>query len=290
MSIDQITSYDTRLDYLRHRQEYIGGADAAAILGMSPYPDATRHQTYLKKTLPVEEIDEIDNVHIRRGNFMEKVAEQMASGEAPWLDEEDAIDPTVEPGDHMRHPTMDFIGGTPDLVSPTRIYEVKAPNTGNVDRIKKNGLFDYYWVQGEHYRLITGKPVSFLIVDYNGWDLYRIDPPTMDKEQQDRMVEEYKRFWAMVQEGTPPKETDLPAVNIAPAKGGPELDEMLEEYHTKHEKSKRLDRERKSIKGKILTRTQGADALETENYRMQRHKQSRGDSEWTVLKVSEKDA
>lgn len=286
MSIQQIESYDSRLDYLRHRQEYLGGADAAAVLGMNPFPDATRQQVWKEKTFPVEEVDRIDNPHIRRGQHMEDVVQRMVQGKEPWQTEDEALDPTAEPGDHHRHPDYEFIGGTPDMESPFRIYEIKAPTTSKFERIKKKGLPEYWWIQGEHYRLLRDKPVTFVLMDYNGWDLYTIEVPEPENALHERMLEEYQRFWEnYVKEGTPPEEEDLKNVEIRVGKGGEKLNNLLADYYHANEKRKELDETRKEIKGRILTRCRGLDAVTTSEFRAQISRRSNGDTEWSALRV-----
>ena len=288
MSIEQINSYDSRLDYLRHRQNYIGGADAAGVLGLSPFADSSRYEVWRQKVMPVEQIDNIDNPHIRRGEFMEGVVQKMVRGEAPWQSEDDAIDPSAEPGEHHRHPDYDFIGGTPDMEAPGRIYEVKAPTTGKVERIKKNGVPEYWWIQGEHYRLLRGKPVTFVIMDYNGWDLYVLDIPEPENNLHERMLGEYKTFWHdHVETFTPPAENDLKNVEIRVGKAGDQMNNLLEDYYNANEERKRLDRERKRLKGRILTRCTGLDVIETDDYRatLREHSNDNG-TEWTALRVS----
>lgn len=277
MSRQDIEGYDSETAYLAHRQEYIGGADAAPILGLSPFPDASRKETWRKKVCDPREIDQINNRYMQRGNTMEPIVQDMIR---------DEMDPTAEPGEHHRHPEFEFIGGTPDMEAIDRIYEIKCPGTGRVEDIRKNGAPSYYWIQCEHYRLLREKPVSLVIFDYNEWGLYRIDIPEPDGNLHERMIERYRSFWEKVQTETPPEETDLKNKSIEVGQGGPKLNNLLADYYKAHEKKKELDKKRKDIKGRIVTRAAGLDAVETEDYRATISRRSRGDSEWTVLNVS----
>jgi putative phage-type endonuclease len=277
MSRQDIEGYDSETAYLAHRQEYIGGADAAPILGLSPFPDATRKETWRKKICDPAEIDQINNRYMKRGNRMEPIVQEMV---------QDRIDSTAEPGEHIRHDEFEFIGGTPDMDAIGRIYEIKCPGTDRVADIRKNGVPEYYWIQCEHYRLLKGKPVTLMVLDYNEWRLYQVDIPEPDDGLHERMIEEYRRFWEHVRTETPPEEDDLKNLSIEVATGGPKLNNLLEGYYKAHEESKELDKKRKRIKGRIVTRAKGLDAVETEDYRATISRRSNGDSEWTVLNVS----
>lgn len=278
MSRQDIEGYGSREEYLAHRQEYIGGADAAAILGLSPFPDATRREVWKQKTKPVEEIEQLDNRYMTRGNRMEPIVQEMV---------QDRIDSTAKPGEHRRHEEYDFIGGTPDLEAIDRIYEIKCPGMSRVEDIKSNGVPTHYWIQCEHYRLLRRKPLTLVVFDYDNWRPYEIEIPEPENDLHERMIEEYRQFWFdHVQEGTPPEESDLKNLSIEVGTGGSALNNLLSEYYKAHEKKKEMDDKRKVIKGKILTRCRGLDAVETEDFRASISRRSNENSEWSVLRVS----
>jgi len=252
------------IEYLEHRQTYVGGGDAAAVLGLIPQWD-TRRDVWLKKTIgDVSELNRVDNRHIRRGKRMEGIAFDLLVGNETW--QTAPLAPFAEQSDHRRHPEYDWIGGTPDAEDPDRIYEIKAPNSDKVEDIKRNGLPTYWYVQGQHYSMLRGKPVTFVIMDYNRWTLY--DIPTEPKpELHEKMIADYKRFWEDVQSGTPPRESQLKNKQIRTGKGGAKLNNLLGEYYVLHEASKKADADRKAIKGKILTRIGNLKQVETSDFR-----------------------
>lgn len=281
--MEHIEGYDSKESYLKHRQEYIGGADAAGVLGLSTFPDTTRRTVWRHKVYPVSEIDPLENRHLDRGVYMEGVAqEKIQSGE--WGDK---LDPNAEPGEHHRHDEYEFIGGTPDLETDDEVYEVKAPSMEWVDEYRSEGLPRHYWAQGQHYHLLRKKPVVFVFIDYDKWDVYTIPLPEPDEGVQRRMIETYRTFWnEYVKTETPPSENDLPDMDMKAARGGERINRLLHRYYTANQTKKEADAERKEIKGRILTHARGLDAIETEDYRATISTRSRGDSSWKVLRVS----
>ena len=283
MSMEHIEGYESKDAYLRHRQEYIGGADAAAVLGLSNYPDSTRRTVWRHKVYPVEDIDPLESHHLDRGIYMEGVAqEKIQSGE--WGD---TLDPNAKPGEHHRHDEYDFIGGTPDMETGDAVYEIKAPSTYRLKEYKKDGIPRHYWAQGQHYRMLRQKPVIFVFVDYNGWDVYTVPLPEPGQGVVDRMIQTYRTFWNdYVLTETPPSENDLPDMQITSARGGERLNRLLKRYHEANTTRKEADSERKEIKGRILTHARGLDAIETDDYRATISSRSRGNSSWKVLRIS----
>lgn len=272
-----------RLDYLRRRQEYIGGADAAGILGLSPFD--TAESIYRKKTMPVEEIDEIDNPHIRRGEYMEDVVLSILRGEMDW--QTDPIAPDAEAGEHMRHHEYEYIGGTPDAVTERRIYEIKAPTTRKLDRIRKNGVPKYWLAQCQHYSLLTGKPVTICMMDYNGWSIYDV-PVERQPRLHEKMMEAYHDFWQHVQEGTPPDTAFVKNSQIRVGKGGDVLNNLLADYVKANATRKEAEKAKDDLKGRILTRVRHIDVVETNDFRcnVSRRTSSKG-NDYTVLRVTE---
>jgi putative phage-type endonuclease len=251
-----------RLDYLRRRQEYIGGSDAAGVLGVSPFD--TPESIYRKKTLPVEELPELDNRHIRRGVYMEDVVQKMLTGEID--NGSDPIAPFAEEGEHMRHDEHEYIGGTPDAVDASRVYEIKCPTMDKLGEITSDGVPRYWMAQVHHYMLLTGKPATVCIFDYDGWDIYTVDVEP-DPEFEVKMLRVYHEFWEHVQEGTVPDTPSVKNSEIRVGKGGDKLNNLLAQYIESRELGKEAKRRKKELKTKIASRCRHLDVVKTDDFR-----------------------
>ncbi|AUO78965.1 putative endonuclease [Salinibacter phage M8CC-19] len=287
MSREFIDGLD-RLDYLSRRQEYIGGADCAGVLGCSPFD--TRYDIWQKKTCDVEQLSDIDNYHIRRGVFFEPIILRIMQGKEVYgqtlMDE--AVAPDAVPGDHTRHDNYEYIGGTPDGIDDDFVYEIKAPQTSKVEEIKKGGLPDYWYLQAQHYSMIFGKPVRFYVFDYNHSDLIEFDLEPDEVLHEDMLIE-YELFWEHVQTNTPPSEEGLLNPDFKAGKGGPEMDRLAYEYHKAHSTIKELKREKKKIRPKIMERMRNLDSIKTERFKVRISEMTRNGNTFPVMYVSERE-
>lgn len=73
--------FETREDWLQARQNYIGGSDASAIIGMNPYKDNV--QLWLEKTGQVQVEDISDKSYVKFGTEAEKYMREIFRLEHP---------------------------------------------------------------------------------------------------------------------------------------------------------------------------------------------------------------
>ena len=203
------------------RKTYIGGADAAAILGQNEYQSILK--TWRKKC--GLELDDVDNHHIRRGVLMERVIEdhciehigpnintksmfrkfgtdQANKNYNKWI-----IDPYFEPAEKgypglrippqisIRHPKFDYCGGHPDGLTESTVWEFKAPAPRNLTYIQRSGVSKTWIIQVQFYMWITGLQEGKIAVwDFDQWRplIIRLRP----NKQMIRAFEEYMpAFW-----------------------------------------------------------------------------------------------
>lgn len=252
MSILDQAALQDETAYLERRRTYIGSADAAPILGFSEFND--RRDVWRQKVRPGAETlalraDDPGSVaDIERGRRMEPVAFEVLTRGLPYLD---PIAPDALEGQFTMHPEHEFVGGTPDAEDRSRAYEIKCSRASTVERILKEGLPGYWVVQCQHHALLTGKPVTLALLDYDRWTLvpFEIEP---DPAFQAWMVEEYAAFWEAVLAGTDPDpltpyEKKIGVCNLDA------LDNLAVRHYHARAARKRADAETKALKAQILT-------------------------------------
>lgn len=190
---------NAREEWLAERRTGIGGSDAAAVLGLSPY--RSRLALYLDKRGELqEEAPESDDM--LWGRLLEPVVRQRYS---------DVTGRTVKMlsglARHPRHPWM--IGSLDGFVEGERvIYEGKtARRSDGWGEPGTDQVPEHYALQVQHYLAVTGYEAADIAVLIAGssFRMYRIDA---DRELQDMLFEAEREFWEMVQRGEPP-EPDL---------------------------------------------------------------------------------
>ena len=180
------------------RLTYIGGSDAAAILGVSPWQ--TRYQLWAKKTgLIADQVDTDKEKIFARGKRLEPVILQMFEDES---------------GLHVEHRNRRFS----DSEYPFLAAEIDG-ETGNENIDAKSaqpfarGLWGeagsdeipiYYAAQFMHGLMVTGRDVCH-VAAMIGLDDFRIFKVQRDDDLISFMREKEIEFWGMVQNQTPPE-------------------------------------------------------------------------------------
>lgn len=180
-------------EWLKERTKGIGGSDAAAICGVSPYK--TPLQVWEDKrglNGPGE-----DNDAMFWGRTLEPVIRQRYSDITGF--------PVKIPTEILRHPKYEFMLGNIDgFTDEPRGIEIKTAGyptdwgEPNTDQIPLPYIF-----QVQHYMAITGYPVFDVPVLIRGRD-FRIYHVEQDAELQEMMIQKEAEFWEMVKSGTPP--------------------------------------------------------------------------------------
>lgn len=199
-----------------NRRHFIGGSDAAAIMGCDPY-QTERELAALKLGL-TEPPDLSNNPHIRRGVTYETLARKAYRRRMKGMVE------TFHAA--FMHPEYSFIQGHVDGVwqkgrskpETRRLLEIKCPSTWMLKKIQREGLPLSYVVQVQHYMMLKDIP---RVADVVLWDAEAADiywPPyevKADEELQAHMLRRYIEFWAYIEAKELPPER-APAVMLEP--------------------------------------------------------------------------
>lgn len=183
------------------RKSYIGGADAAAVAGVGLW--GSPYSVWAAKVGAIEEDER-------------EVSERMAWGlvlERPlaleWARREGVSG--VKSAPFRRLKIAPYVGGHPDFlgvhpVDGNIVIETKLSDRAS-EWIGPDGE-DYvplqYFLQVQHYLMITGRKVGYLVVLVRGNELRSWRLPE-DPEVQSGMMEAYADFWRLVETKTPPE-------------------------------------------------------------------------------------
>jgi len=183
--------------WLNERRKGIGGSDAAAICGLSPY--RTPLQVWQDKRGLSGVIPE--NEAMEWGKRLEPIIRQKYSD---TTGREVKIMSPDEPIIH--HPKYSFMFANIDgFTDDQRVVEIKTakyptdwgePGSDEIPLV--------YMFQVQHYMTITAFPVADVAVLIGGND-FRIYEVPADKELQEMLIDKELAFWKMVQEAIPPE-------------------------------------------------------------------------------------
>lgn len=203
---------------VKFRKTGLGGSDAAAVLGLSPWQSPMG--LWLEKTGRDPDGASKSSVRLDIGSFLEPfvVAQVMRGrvechGEGAMLEAVKFGGLNVSPGlDCVRHPEHDFMIGNTDRCIPGvgsfNILEIKTSGSRQFYKGWKQGPPLYYQVQVQHYMAITGANAA-LIACLEGLDtvhLYEIE--RNDKFIEGRLIPALRDFWELVQTNTRPPADD----------------------------------------------------------------------------------
>lgn len=186
-----------REEWLQFRKPYIGGSEAAASIGLSPYESP--YSLWVNKT--TDGVSDEDNQYMKWGRRLEEaiglgIAEDtdipvvrypymLASRKWPWA----AVN-------------LDFLAGESQHAPPC-VVEVKNIGRFTMSDWDDGAVPAVYGLQGQHACAVTGLPgVHFfpLIAGNDGRAVY--------VERNDSLIENLmegeRKFWELVQNNTPP--------------------------------------------------------------------------------------
>lgn len=197
-----------RKAWLRHRQQGIGGSDAAGIFADGTDSFTSPLKVYLDKTTPISD-EEPDNQNeaMRQGHDLEEYcASRFEEQTGKKVRRVNAI---IQ---HHQHP---FILANIDrrIDNEDAILECKTTNARN-EKLYEN--WDtvparFKW-QCHHYLLATGASRCYLAVLILGTG-FKVFTVERDEELMGMMLEGEQAFWSMVESGTPPEFDGSPAGN-----------------------------------------------------------------------------
>ena len=176
------------------RRSGIGGSEAAAVLGVSPWLSRLglwELKRGLREPDPPSE-------RMQFGTLIEPIV---------IAEYERRTETTVERGRFLRHPNYDFMCGTPDgLVNGAdKMLEVKLTGYLGSEWGEEgtDAIPAHYYAQVQHYMALTDDLVCDVAVLVGGNHLGIWTVPA-DREFQEAMIEQEAEFWESVQSGEPP--------------------------------------------------------------------------------------
>lgn len=181
-----------RKAWLEDRRKGIGGSDAPAVCGVSPW--RTPLQVYMEKT--GQAVEQPETEAMRWGTALEPLVRQRYADETGRT--------VVVPGKILVHPDHSWMLASVDGIAGDRVLEVKTarlpvgwgePGTDEIP--------DHYAAQVQHYLMVTRLEVADVAVLIGGSD-FRIYEVPADREVQDMILDRERVFWEMVQARTPP--------------------------------------------------------------------------------------
>lgn len=192
-----------RTQWLAERRKGLGGSDAAAALGLSPWTSPL--QLYLDKIGEAEETQESEAM--RFGTLLEPVVRAEASRR---LGAEIAHDlpPAVSP----MHPFMRC--NLDGRISNDVIFEAKtARNDAGWGEVGSDDIPQSYLIQCQHSMIVVGAKVTEVAVLIGGSDfrLYRVHH---NDSLAELLIEGERAFWQCVETRTPPEPSTLAEINL----------------------------------------------------------------------------
>lgn len=171
----------------------IGGSEAAAVLGLSPFK--TRYQVWSDKRGLSGESE--PTAAMEWGTRLEPVIRQWYS---------DKTGRTVRDSGHVASKEHPFMLCTPDGVTDDgRLLEVKtAGSSRDWGEPGTDEVPIHYQIQVQHNMVVTGLAVADLPVLIAGRDPRIYEVPA-DRELQQMIIEREAAFWKMVEAGEPPE-------------------------------------------------------------------------------------
>lgn len=239
-----------RTDWLEQRKRGIGGSDAAAAVGLSPYK--TPHQLYLEKRGEVEPEDISDKEAVIWGNNLEDVvAQEFARRTGRKVARVNSM---------LVHPDYPFMLASIDrrVVGERTGLEVKTAGqwAASSEQWGPSGSDEVppqYLVQAQHYLSVSGYDRWDLAVLIGGQD-FRIYTIMRDEALISKLVELEAAFWRDVQNGTPPQFTTTDEVRALFPKSIPKAIEADDDLAG-------TIQEAQQMKGEIKAATSRLEAL-----------------------------
>lgn len=183
----------TRSEWVESRKSGIGGSDAAAIVGLSPY--STPYTVWADKTGRIPPVE--DNEAMRQGRDLEEyVAYRFCEETGKRCRRKNAI---------LKNTDYPFAHANVDrwVVSENAGLECKTTTTLSLKKFKNGEFPDTYYCQCMHYMAVTGADRWYLAVLVLGREfmVYTIE---RDEEEIAALMDQESVFWGYVERDEEP--------------------------------------------------------------------------------------
>ena len=184
----------THEQWIEARRGSIGGSDASAIVGLNPY--MTQFELWASKRGMIPEKPE--NEAMRLGHDLEEyVARRFEEASGKRVRRENAI---------LRNDVQTFAHANIDrrIVGELAGLECKTTSALNMRRFEGGNYPATYYVQCQHYMMVTGWPKWYLAVLILGRDFLWFE---IERNEDDiaALAEAEAAFWQLVQDGKEPE-------------------------------------------------------------------------------------
>lgn len=175
------------------RSHYIGGSDAAAVVGLNPF--TSQYSLWAEKTGRVPGFE--GNLATEVGTYLEDFVAKKFEAET---------------GKKVRKVNRSFLNSDypwaianidRDIVGEDAGLEIKTTSELNLKRFKDGEYPTTYYAQMVHYLAITGKQRWYLAVLIGNRE-FKVFTIERDEDEIAALMEQEKEFWGLVETDTPP--------------------------------------------------------------------------------------
>lgn len=177
---------DWTKEKIEERKFYLGGSDAAAILGLSRYK--TPLQVWAIKTGQIVPENINDKVAVKLGNKLEQTVAEFFM--------EDTGKKVQRVNETMFHPKYPFLGANIDrlVIGEKAGLECKTTNQFKASEWEEEDIPIEYLIQCVHYMAVTGLPKWYIAVLIGNMQ-FKWKAITRDNKVIDDMVKKEVAFW-----------------------------------------------------------------------------------------------
>lgn len=245
--------FEDQAEWLAIRRNSIGGSDAAAIMGLSPFGSA--YSLWAEKT-GKHEPEDISHVEaVRLGHDLEDyVAHRFMEDTGLKVRRENSV---------LKNDEIPFAHATVDrlVIGQQAGLECKTTSVMSMKSFRNGEFPANYYCQCQHYMMVTGYPVWYLAVLILGkeFKVFRIE---RDEDDIRALREAEERFWQHVLDQTPPPasgtEADAKIIStmFPESRYGSEMqmfgrEGIIQRWFEKDAEIKELTKERDAIKQEL---------------------------------------
>jgi len=272
--------------FARPRHTYIGGSDAAALLGKHAFKSPAEVYKKLTDGSNYEEKDLSGNRHIQRGNYIEPIAEARIEQDYPSLngDNVERIFDRDEKTDqiYLEHPDLPYVAGHTDGISldpfgdTAIVHEIKSPTSSSIEYIERHGIPNRYFYQIQHYMGIAAALTDEY--DVTGklqiWSCDDWDVRTFEIERRPQLFSKltgiYEKVYEAAQSGVPFEECQVfNFVDVEDSESvytSERMEDMLADYYEAYTTYKEMKSKKSDLKGKILSQLNGEERIEGDGH------------------------
>lgn len=187
-------SYNSKEEWLSLRKGFIGGSDAASVIGLNPYKGA--YALWAEKTGKIPEFE--GNITTRVGAYLEDLVAKMF---------------TEETGKKVRRENRMLVNDQYPfacadvdrmVVGEDSLLEIKTTNSIPVMKKVRNGEFpETFYCQMMHYLAVSGLKKAYLavLIECREFKIFELE---RDEGEIAALMSSEEQFWHCVQTDTPP--------------------------------------------------------------------------------------